>query len=215
MRKRMLTALAAMGIIVAGVVWFAADESYVLNIQAHLEPALTVEGNGNWDLGTVFPQEKFSANITVRLSDSFKTESNVTGVAYDIDCQNKTVNPNANAVPLCEWLTVTGTISGTSTSIGILDCDKGQKECDAGPFNLSTAQNVTHLWIVHVDTPDCEDAHQKFPSNNDVDCDPDGDPTNGIQGVDMESEISIIRGAISGVAKVPCTKQDVNFPDCD
>ena len=91
MRKRMLTALAAIGlIIVASVAWFAADESYVLNIKAHLEPALTVEGNGFWDLGTVFPQEKFSAPITVTLSASFKTEDNVTGVAYDIDCQNKT-----------------------------------------------------------------------------------------------------------------------------
>ena len=211
MKNRMIGGMAAILLIMVGsVAWFAADESYVLNIKAHLEPALDVDAHGFWDLGIVFPQEKFSTEITVKLSESFKAETNVTGVAYDIDCKNKTTAPNADAIPLCEWLSVTGSVvGGDPIPDGVLACAKGEKTCRLGPFNLGTSQNFEHLWVIHIDTPNCLDAHQKAPTLNDVDC--------GTTGVDMESEVNIIRGAISRIAdKEPCLKSNEFFDnDCE
>ncbi len=42
--------------IVSGAIWFAAEESYVLNIKAELSTALDVTPHGDWNLGVVYSQ---------------------------------------------------------------------------------------------------------------------------------------------------------------
>ncbi len=100
MRKRLALFTAAVGIIVAGVVAFMAFESYTLDINAHLEPVLSVNPHGDWDLGTVYPETDVSAKLFIGLSNSAKADPNFNSVAYTLSCVSKP-DANAGALSLC------------------------------------------------------------------------------------------------------------------
>jgi hypothetical protein len=72
MRKAILI-LAGLLLVFSGVAAVSAYEAHIINVKAQVENALTVSGGegDEWDLGTIFPQEFFTAHYTVSLSSSF------------------------------------------------------------------------------------------------------------------------------------------------
>jgi len=167
MRKRLATVGLTIGLIAVGVMLFSAFESYVLNIRAHVAPALTVFPHGSWDLGNVFPEEEFSQDVKVGVSKSFQAEENVNSVDYVITCKPK----DASIISLCSNFDVQ--VDGLT----------------AGPFpivgNVDRVEFKEHVYSLNWQVPDCEGANQnpQEPNGLVIEC--------GKQGVGVAAEINI------------------------
>lgn len=83
MKKKIVLGLAAAGTAIALLPMFAAFEAHVINVTARIENALSVTTD-NIDYGTVFPQQERDEDITIDLSQSFRTEGRVDDVEYMI-----------------------------------------------------------------------------------------------------------------------------------
>ena len=83
MNKKIILSLATLVAVVAGITGMAAFEAHVINVTAKIENALSVTPNEIM-FGTVFPQEYIEEDLTISLSESFKTESRVDDISYVI-----------------------------------------------------------------------------------------------------------------------------------
>jgi hypothetical protein len=81
--KKILISLAAVLIVVGGIVALSAFEAHVINVTAHIENALSVSPQGI-NFGTVFPQEYMEKPFTISLSESFMDEERVDDVEYKL-----------------------------------------------------------------------------------------------------------------------------------
>ncbi len=120
MKKRLVLAIGGLVAILMGVAMFAAFESHQINIEAHVEKA-TFLNTTQIDLGTVFPQENLIVGCfatgpeggpatglqediitpvgpddcpVIRLSHSFKAQSRVLDVHYDVYWVDKPCIPS-------------------------------------------------------------------------------------------------------------------------
>lgn len=194
MKNRIMAAIAALGIIGAGVAMFAAFESYVLEINAHLEPVLSVNPHGQWDLGTIYPEVDYAVNINVGLSDSALADPNFVSVNYTLNCWD----PSAASGKLSLCKDIVTSVDGTLIP-AIVD-NKFR-----GSFDLGG--NVKDTINIDIFAPDCLGKTQKdeTPPGNVVNCDPNGDGIN--EGVDMGAEISIEVTNVSQAVKPVVDKQ--------
>jgi len=212
MRKRMLLGLAAIGVIViAGAAWFAATESYVLNVKARVATSMTVTPHGTLDWGTVFNQKTRTTHVTISLSTAALAEMNkrcpgapdpvtgepttvpcpnLTGVQYDIGCKGDAKVPRSatNAIAddnICPYITfsnVTGAVGSTQKL---------------------TAANNPRRHNISFSAPPCADASQQSPTkptNANANCDQDNP-------VDLSGRVFVQRVGFQGdIAK--CTLTD-------
>jgi hypothetical protein len=99
--KRLVLVIVGLAVMLAGVVSFAAFESHIINIRAHVESA-TYTTPDEINLGTVFPQEVITVGCWVDeggqehgrcakiwLSSSFLRQSRVKDVEYEVWCEEK------------------------------------------------------------------------------------------------------------------------------
>ncbi len=91
--RRIPLVLGALALMVSGLAAVSAYESHVVNVQAHVENALTTPVE-LIDLGTVFPEEFIIAEVGIQLSPSFLAEEAVTGVTFDVwvHCKDASFN---------------------------------------------------------------------------------------------------------------------------
>jgi hypothetical protein len=69
--KKAILIIAALMLVVSGVAAVSAYEAHIINVKAHVENALTVSGDGDMHLGTIFPEEFFITHHQISLSSSF------------------------------------------------------------------------------------------------------------------------------------------------
>lgn len=168
MRKKLGLGLLTVGLIALGVLLFSAFESYVLNVRAHVAPALNVFPHGTWDLGNVFPEEDFVLEIQVGVSKSFQAEPNVRSLSYAIGC-----TPRNEVTPsICQ--NITWDVDGQH--LGRLRGQNAHRDS----LDKEDKEDVYRLNFV---VPDCVDAHQKEEVEKELPC--------GMQGIDVASSISV------------------------
>ncbi len=180
-----MAAVLALGLIGVGVSLFAAFESYVLNINAHLEPVLDVRPHGTWNLGTIYPEKDYPAVINVALSTSANSDPNLKSLAYKISC-----NPTPPKLNMCT--NMTWKKDGTA-----IDRVGPQPSGTQSSLTRSATALAKDTWDLDFVAPDCIGAHQKTPTGvKEVDC--NLDPATGtFAGVDMGASIHIEVGQIT------------------
>jgi hypothetical protein len=107
--KKIALMISALVLVVSGVAAVSAYESHIVNVQAHVENALTVPQD-EVNFGTVFPEEFLVKQITIELSDSFKNnQTRVSNVTYDVyvHCKDGTLYPDV------EWMGDAAYMAGT------------------------------------------------------------------------------------------------------
>ncbi len=173
MKKRLAALVATLILIALGVMLFAAFESYVLNIRAHVETALDVNPHGTWNLGTVYPEEDFFTKTFVKLSTSAQADPNLLGVSYAASCHSKPIGNTAVVVVAlanaCPFITfdnqaVARTFVCTADSAGVVP-----DPCQLGTFSLDHSANQQG-WGIDFHVPDCHNAHQKDPGVPEIAC---------------------------------------------
>jgi len=185
MRKKLATVGLTIGIIAVGIMMFSAFESYVLNIRAHVAPALTVFPHGSWDLGNVFPEEQLSHDVKVGVSKSFQAEENVDSVDYVVSCKVK----NATTLDLCPYFSPT--VDGVPIDFPFLG-------------NVDRLINKEDVFGLNWQVPDCAGTHQLDPTALDIPC--------GKQGIDVASLINIqVTDINRNTVKQPDAKEPKQF----
>ena len=222
MRKNLAPFLTAIAVIVAGVVAFMAFESYTLDINAHLEPVLSVNPHGDWELGTVYPETTRNTKLFVGLSNSAKADPNFIAVRYTISCQPKGLSESSrgfavlngfSTVPvepiepiirnLCPNITVTEQVTGDVLCTSI---------CQILVRTLTVASQQDG-YLVAIVFPDCIGAHQKEPGVKEIDC--NLDPATGkYLGVDLGARISVQVTDIDQTEKCITRKDGTELPGC-
>lgn len=82
--KKIPMIFGAAALAVSGIAAVSAFESHVVNVEAHVENALSISTVSH-DFGTVFPEEWLTTQIDVNLSDSFKDDqTRVNTVVFDV-----------------------------------------------------------------------------------------------------------------------------------
>ena len=208
MKKRILLVLGAMLAILAGGIWFAAEESYVLNIKATLSTALDVNPAGDWNIGVVYAQQKYDAPLTVGLSASAKADPNLSSVAYEIGCQKPNSIGNGTSasgpVSLCPYISLVGQSSGLPS----LNLTEKDNAFVSGSIALTLGTN-NHDWLIQIDPPTCiaqkkADPPKQLPVAGS--CDP-GQP------LFMAATVYVELFSVNQKEKVPCDK-DGQTPEC-
>jgi hypothetical protein len=69
--KKAILIFAAMLMVVSGVAAVSAYEAHTINVKCKVENALSVSGDADMELGTIFPEEFFIKHWTVGISNSF------------------------------------------------------------------------------------------------------------------------------------------------
>ena len=206
MKKRILLVLGAMLAIVAGGIWFAAEESYVLNIKATLSTALDVTPHGDWNLGVVYAQQKYDADLAVELSSSAKADPNLSSVAYNVGCNKPSPIGNgtsaAGPVSLCPYISIID--NDPENSLPGQNLAEKDNSFVSGNIGL-TVQTQPHLWKIQVDPPTC--VSQKDPEKQspvEGSCDQDNP-------LFLAGVVFVQLAAVNQSEKVPCEKKDPNF----
>ena len=219
MRKRIVAILAAMGIIALGIAWFAGEESYVLDVKAKLSTALDVSPHGNWDLGTVYAQQKYDTPLVVHLSASAKADPNLSSVQYVIGC-NKPVPAGDGTraegpVSICPYVELQDDDNNSVLAAGC-SATQGPKcnSFESGFIGLTKAANTDtdpvggvagqpgHVWKIQINPPTC--VSQKNPNKQtpvDGSCDQDNP-------LFMRGGIFIRLNAPTASDKQPCDKKN-------
>ena len=83
MKKRILLSLALVAAVAVGAMGLVAYEAHIINVTAHIENALYVHPD-SIAFGTVFPQEYVERQVTIEMSDSFRSEDRVDDIEYVI-----------------------------------------------------------------------------------------------------------------------------------
>ncbi len=207
MSKRLALFTAALGIIAAGVVAFMAFESYTLDINAHLEPVLSVNPHGDWDMGTVYPETDRATKFFIGLSNSAKADPNFLSVAYTFGCQKKDA-ATAGALSLCPHIEAFNQVDGTSAQ-----CAQDENACKWFNRSIVVGQNK-HGYAINILFPDCDGAVQKVPFPvKTLDC--NFDPiTQKYAGVDLAATISVQVLDIDQIEKCITKKDGTALPDC-
>lgn len=159
MKKRLILAIGGLVAILMGVAMFAAFESHQINIEAHVEKATFLETT-QIDLGTVFPQENLIVGCfatapdggpatglqediitpigpadcpVIRLSHSFKAQTRVNDVHYDVFWVDKPCIPlPGDGDP--ETTGDTKKCEGVSEADIVTDPVSGERTIPGGPF---------------------------------------------------------------------------------
>jgi hypothetical protein len=207
MLKKLALFIGGVGIIVTGVVAFLAFESYTLDINAHLEPVLSVNPHGDWDMGTVYPETDRSTKLFIGLSNSAKADPNFLSVAYTFGCQKKD-GASAGALSLCPHIEAVNQDNGV-----FVQCTQDDNACKWFDRSIVVGQNK-HGYAINILFPDCEDAVQKVPFPvKTLDC--NFDPiTQKYAGVDLAAMISVQVLDIDQIAKCITKKDGTSLPDC-
>lgn len=164
MKKTLLMSVAALVMVVSGVAAVSAYEAHIVNVSAHVENALGVSGptatqGGEWLGATVFPEEWLTANITISLSDSFKLQSRVTMVDYELYAERKS---EGDPPPLwlgdAMYLIVDPPAGWDATTAGaaVIGDDPGAIPNVVGPIvsgNLTTGSDPDDYLGVGLDVP--------------------------------------------------------------
>ena len=228
MRKRIVAILAAMGIIALGIAWFAGEESYVLDVKAKLSTALDVSPHGNWDLGTVYGQQKIDTPLVVHLSASAKADENLSSVAYVIGCNKPVPSGDGTAatgpVSICPYVELkdndnNSVLTDPSTCV-LVPGGPTLTKCnsfESGSIGLSLAENIDtaisptvptggqpgHVWKIQINPPTCvsqKNLNKQTPVQGS--CDQDTP-------LFMRGGIFVRLGTIErAVVKQPCDKKD-------
>ena len=138
--KRILLVLAAIGALATTAVWFAAQESYVTTVTATVGTSLNVSSHGSQNYGLLFGQEERIGSMLVSINTKAKADRNLTGVRYNIACNN---GPS-------------GTFASSICS-NLLIVPFGDQKLVVGGQQSQLIQ-----WLFTA--PDCEGAAQKKPA---------------------------------------------------
>ena len=94
--KKVLLVLCALVTVFSGVAMVSAYEAHVINVTAHVENAMRLQGVGigpdyEYDFGTVFPEEWMLRTFVVRVSDSFcePTQTTRLNIDYEVWVEEK------------------------------------------------------------------------------------------------------------------------------
>jgi len=94
--KKVLLVLCALVTVFSGVAMVSAYEAHVINVTAHVENAMRLQGVGigpdyEHDFGTVFPEEWMLKTFFVRVSDSFceATQTTRLNIDYEVWVEEK------------------------------------------------------------------------------------------------------------------------------
>lgn len=88
--KKVVLVLGALLMMVSGTAMVSAYEAHIINVTAHVENAMQLQGVGfgpdyEYDYGTVFPEEWMLKTFVVRVSDSFCEASQTTRLNIDYE----------------------------------------------------------------------------------------------------------------------------------
>ena len=175
--KKIFIGASALLIVIMTAPLFAAFETYVINVKAQIENALTVDPE-QIDFGAVFPQEYLEKNLKISLSQTFKSTSRVDDIEYVIkqkpkcwnnDAENPVYKPVHYATGLCpqgftEMATLCAYLSKTDgdpddqNDTGVNSYFQGQTcqspDPDIASGYLSKLQNDTEdLWVIDLKVP--------------------------------------------------------------
>jgi len=137
MEKRILLSVAAIIALAIGVVGMSAFEAHVINVTAHIENALAVNTTPI-NFGTVFPQEYLTNAFTINLSDSFKGQTRLDDVNYNIVQKPKPKGDRDAIITFCDTPASPGNGVKIEKSAYVLCRDyigkaykweEGEKEC--------------------------------------------------------------------------------------
>ena len=202
MNKRILLAAAAIVAIVTAAVWFAAEESYVLRLNAELGTALNVDKHGEVKFGSVYGQEVREQTIRVALSHHAQNDPNLDGVDYSVTCK-----PNQKVVgPF-----------GSPPKLFSLDDICQYTTGDLGTFKLFTGGTDFLNHTVRLTFPDCAGSTANPDKAITTNCTQDSS-------VVLGGSVNIVRTGLQGtIKKIVCNEKDDNFPcansdvlvDCD
>jgi hypothetical protein len=101
MKKRILLLLGTVMVVAVGVASFAAFESHLINVKAHVEKATYVTPD-EVDFGVTLMQASYDKDMQIHLSASFLEQSRYTNAEYSIYCDEKPQDDwvhNANITP--------------------------------------------------------------------------------------------------------------------
>ncbi|MEE8471785.1 MAG: hypothetical protein V3S82_01315, partial [Dehalococcoidia bacterium] len=83
--KGILLGLSVLVLVLSGVAAVSAYEAHLINVTAHVENAMTVD-TAAIDYGTMFPEEWYTTDFHVTVSESFceETQTRVSKIDYSI-----------------------------------------------------------------------------------------------------------------------------------
>ena len=148
--KRILLVVAAIAAVATAAVWFAAEESYVTTVKTTVGTSLNVSSHGSQNYGLVFGQEERIGSMNVEINAKAKADRNLTGVQYEIDCNDGASGTNASTI--CPNLTI--------SPFGV---QKLQTCVSLGLPPACGTQSQLIQWLFVA--PDCEGAAQKKPAD--------------------------------------------------
>ncbi len=96
--KRVLLIIIAIAAVGTTAAWFAAEESYVTTVSATVGTSLDVTAHGTQNYGLLFGQEVRSGTMLVRINPKAKADRNLTGVDYDVACNDGPTGGNASSI---------------------------------------------------------------------------------------------------------------------
>ena len=138
--KKILLGLLAIVVVVGGVAGLSAFEAHIINVTAHIENALSLDAYGI-DFGTVFPQEYVEKPFTISLSQSFKDETDVASVSYELIQKDKpwTLNFGGNVAD----------VDAHNRTLIFVDPDPGKGEeytISGGKLTITTGNDIEDLF---------------------------------------------------------------------
>ena len=167
MVKRILLLLSAVVLVAVGVATFAAYESHMVNVKAHIEKATYLD-KLEIDYGTAFPEQKLEgcdlidsdqipSCVEIRLTPSF-IEDSKQDVTYDIYWERKAGYP----YPICPFIVVSDSDNPneddadqiTGNCYTTVPTDTVPVKIGAGELNKVT-NDLTDLWDLTFWVPVC------------------------------------------------------------
>jgi hypothetical protein len=107
MIKRIVLLLGTVVLVVVGASMFAAFESHVINVRAHVEKATYVTPD-MVDFGNTLMQASYDADVQIHLSASFQDQTTYTNAEYSIYCDEKPQSDWAHDANITPFIVLTG-----------------------------------------------------------------------------------------------------------
>ena len=188
--KRILLVVAAIAAVATAAVWFAAEESYVTTVKTTVGTGLNVSTHGSQNYGLVFGQEERVGSMNIEINTKAKADRNLTGVQYNVACNDGATGSNASSI--CPNLVITP--DGLQK---LQTCDSLGLPADCG------TQSQLIQWVFVA--PDCEDAAQKKDNPKTVPCSQDKNWA-------LSGEVSIdVDGYQGSLKEFVCNKKTNTF----
>jgi hypothetical protein len=166
MKKRIALLLGTAMLVAVGAAMFAAYESHLIDVKAHVEKATYVSPS-EVDFGTALMQATYDKTMTIHLSDSFLTQTTFTNAEYSIYCDEKPQAESAHDGNITPFIVLTGPDgvphNGCGT-VGVGTITPPVFWADGNPLIKGVGGNAA-VWHLKLYAPVCSD-------NYNVDTDP-------------------------------------------